>query len=342
MATYMIDYENVKTGGLNGISRLTSSDRVIIFYSENANRLTFDLHQRLMSSPAKIEYREVSVGGHNALDFQLVTYLGFLIAGDRDGQYMIISNDRGFEYVVNFWRKDGLQIGLFPYLKDPNYAMQRVVLTEQTEVPAESPVCEPEPEVIFTDSSEEAPAKVEEPAKAEEPAEAREPVKAEEPVKTAPVRTAKISPSTPILEEKIAPKKKPAPKAEAPVKEQPAPKQEEKASPKAEPEVPSAEEPKPAAKPAKKKSAPKKKSGSEKPAPKAETPAKEQPAEPDVNALLSGVLTDAEELAFVKASVEKYKTKQGLNNALMKKFESQKAGEIYQALKPAIRGLRGR
>ena len=38
MATYMIDYENVKTGGLNGISRLTEADRVIIFYSENANR----------------------------------------------------------------------------------------------------------------------------------------------------------------------------------------------------------------------------------------------------------------------------------------------------------------
>ncbi|MBQ3003628.1 MAG: hypothetical protein IJD82_07845, partial [Clostridia bacterium] len=48
MATYMIDYENVKTGGLNGISRLTEADRVIIFYSENANRITFDLHKRLM------------------------------------------------------------------------------------------------------------------------------------------------------------------------------------------------------------------------------------------------------------------------------------------------------
>ena len=130
MATYMIDYENVKTGGLNGISRLTAEDKVIIFYSENANRLTFDLHRRLMECPAQIEYREVLVGGHNALDFQLVTYLGYLIAKDPMGQYLIISYDRGFEYVVNFWRKDGLCIGLLPYLKDPSYALSKVVRGE--------------------------------------------------------------------------------------------------------------------------------------------------------------------------------------------------------------------
>ena len=323
MATYMIDYENVKTGGLNGISRLTAADRVIIFYSENANRLTFDLHQRLMSSAAKIEYREVTVGGHNALDFQLVTYLGFLIANDRDGQYMIISNDRGFEYVVNFWRKDGLQIGLFPYLKDPNYALQRVVQPDPAEPSPEEPVVEPAPEVIFTDETEEEPVKVEEPVKPEEPTVQEEPPKVEEPKKETPVRVAKISPSTPVLEEKIAPKTK-------------------KAEPKPEP-VPEASKPAEPEKTAAKKSSPKK----TKKTPAAKEPVKAEPTpqpapEPDLNALLFGVLTDESELAFVKQSVEKYKTKQGLNNALMKKFESQKAGEVYQALKPAIRGLRGR
>ena len=154
MATYMIDYENVKTGGLNGISRLTAEDKVIIFYSENANRLTFDLHRRLMECPAQIEYREVLVGGHNALDFQLVTYLGYLIAKDPMGQYLIISYDRGFEYVVNFWRKDGLCIGLLPYLKDPSYALSKVVRGEtvrpekEEETPEAKEAAEDAPESV--------------------------------------------------------------------------------------------------------------------------------------------------------------------------------------------------
>ena len=392
MATYLVDYENVKTGGLNGISRLTAEDHVIIFYSENANRLTFDLHQRLMASPAKIEYREVSVGGHNALDFQLVTYLGYLIANDRGGQYMIISYDRGFEYVVGFWRKEGLQIGLFPYLKDPAYALSRV--SGQNDVPAGEPSAdepeakaeeaEAEPEVTFTDGTELSDAPAESPAETSaeeipaaegskvtdtaEPPVKEEPVKAEpakEPVKKEePVRVAKISPSTPVLEEKIAPKKEKAPKAEKPAHKKPIPVRpsqplEEKIAPKKteekQPELAPVEEkpqtespaetvsePAPAAK--KQTSSGKKpaKKSSPKPQPKSEEPAPAEPSVADVTALIAGLLTDPEEIAFVKSSVEKYKTKQGLNNALMKQFDSQKAGEIYQALKPAIKNLRGR
>ena len=188
MAVYMIDYENVKTGGLNGISRLTGSDRVIIFYSENANRLTFDLHQRLMASTAQIEYREVSVGGHNALDFQLVTYLGYLIAQEPNGQYLIISNDRGFEYVVNFWRRDGLSIGLLPYLKDPAYALQKATrpdvrplaqpeLSVSEDEPADEPIAEPVAEPI----PDEVPVAADEPISEPIPDEVPEPVAAEAP-----------------------------------------------------------------------------------------------------------------------------------------------------------------
>ena len=105
MATYLIDYENVNKDGLNGVSRLTEKDRVIIFYSSRADRMTFGLHRRLNETKAVIDYRRVDVGGHNALDFQLATYLGFLIAQNSSEEYCIVSNDRGFEYLAGFWRK---------------------------------------------------------------------------------------------------------------------------------------------------------------------------------------------------------------------------------------------
>lgn len=35
--------------------------------------------------------------------------------------------------------------------------------------------------------------------------------------------------------------------------------------------------------------------------------------------------------------IQKYKTKQGLNNALVKRYDSKNGGKIYQAIKPLIK-----
>ena len=331
MATYMIDYENVKTGGLNGISRLTEADRVIIFYSENANRITFDLHKRLMECKASIEYREVLVGGHNALDFQLVTYLGFLIAQDKEGQYLIISNDRGFEYVVNFWRKDGLAIGLLPYLKDPSYALQRVARpTEEVSAPeapaaepvAETPVTEEDaPEEIAVEVIEEEEPSIEvefysieeEPAPVEEPA----PIVVEVSKKTRRSPRKKAQPKkAEITSEESKPEAKAEPKAE--LKEEPAPVEEIAPQPKEEPKTEAKKEPKPA------KKAP-------------EKPARKIPNMDELRELIGTLVEDDPELRFVGAAITKYKTKLGLNNALVKNFGNQKAGEIYQKVKQFVK-----
>ena len=57
MNYYLVDYENVKSHGLDGITSLDSSDVLVIFYSENADSLTFGLHRRLNESKAKISYQ---------------------------------------------------------------------------------------------------------------------------------------------------------------------------------------------------------------------------------------------------------------------------------------------
>ncbi len=105
MATYLIDYENANKDGLNGVTKLTERDTVIIFYSDKADRMTFGLHRRLNETAATIEYRKVDVGGHNALDFQLATYLGYLLAQNPEEEYCVVSNDRGFQFLVGFWKK---------------------------------------------------------------------------------------------------------------------------------------------------------------------------------------------------------------------------------------------
>ncbi|MEG1537541.1 MAG: PIN domain-containing protein, partial [Clostridiales bacterium] len=73
-------------------------------YSNNGKKLTFDLHQQIVCSHAKFDYFEASIGGKNALDHQLSSYLGFLIGNNPKHQYYIISKDQGYKYIINFWR----------------------------------------------------------------------------------------------------------------------------------------------------------------------------------------------------------------------------------------------
>lgn len=99
---YLVDYENVKN--LQDIMGLKGDDKVVIFYTKNANTLTFEDHIALQSTDATIEYKKV-LAGNNALDFQLSSYLGFLI-GQNYTEFCIISNDKGYEAIIDFWKNE--------------------------------------------------------------------------------------------------------------------------------------------------------------------------------------------------------------------------------------------
>ncbi len=101
---YLIDFENVASEGLSGITYLSPEDQVIIFYSTNSNRLSMKMHILIGKSNCNLNYFEVSVGGKNALDHQISTWLGYLIGiGAAERSYYIVSRDMGYRHVANFW-----------------------------------------------------------------------------------------------------------------------------------------------------------------------------------------------------------------------------------------------
>lgn len=101
---YLIDFENVASEGLSGITYLSPEDQVIIFYSANSNRLSMKMHILIGKSVCKLSYFEVSVGGKNALDHQISTWLGYLIGTNAaQRSYYIVSRDMGYKHVANFW-----------------------------------------------------------------------------------------------------------------------------------------------------------------------------------------------------------------------------------------------
>lgn len=114
MNYYLVDYENVKTQGLNGVNKLAAEDIVCIFYSENADSLTFGLHRRLNESKATILFQKVEVGHKNALDFQLSSYLGYIIHENEDNQYdyYVVTKDKGYESLESYWKKKRVNVSL--------------------------------------------------------------------------------------------------------------------------------------------------------------------------------------------------------------------------------------
>ena len=105
MAKYYVDYENVKSDGLESVVQLTEDDTVYIFYSENANHLRVDIIEQIRLSKAHIEFIKVEAGIPNALDFQLITAL--FCQYEKGETYYIISKDNGYMPAIHMAAKLG-------------------------------------------------------------------------------------------------------------------------------------------------------------------------------------------------------------------------------------------
>lgn len=103
MTVYLVDFENVRSEGLKGVDKLGEGDKVVIFYSKNAENISFDVHMLLSKSKAEIETFRILRGGRNSLDFQLSTYLGYLVMENCYKKIFIVSQDKGFLCAISFW-----------------------------------------------------------------------------------------------------------------------------------------------------------------------------------------------------------------------------------------------
>ncbi|MDR0519046.1 MAG: hypothetical protein LBG82_03220, partial [Clostridiales Family XIII bacterium] len=106
----MIDFENVQQHGLVGAERLPESDHIFIFLPKNMKSASLELLDMVTRISAKVEIIKTTGAGANYLDFQLVTFLGALIAREQAEHFIIVSNDKGFDAAIDFWKRQPLDI----------------------------------------------------------------------------------------------------------------------------------------------------------------------------------------------------------------------------------------
>lgn len=126
MRIFLIDFENTKSNGITGIDLLNEDDIVYLFYSNNVDSITVEAHMNIVASKAEFHPIKIEKPGKNALDFQLVTYLGYLIGTNHIGEYYIVSRDYGFQHSVNFCVR---------HLKDENVLVKRIESIEAALMP---------------------------------------------------------------------------------------------------------------------------------------------------------------------------------------------------------------
>jgi hypothetical protein len=134
---FLIDYENVTTSGLDGIDLLSKKDKVYIFYSINTKSMDFEMIDALSKCKAKFKFFKLSKSAKNALDFQLVLFLGTRIKKyDQKAQYYIVSHDNGYQSAMDFAKENfNITVGKYNNIREAIVGEQPKLLLESTTSP---------------------------------------------------------------------------------------------------------------------------------------------------------------------------------------------------------------
>lgn len=107
---YLIDSENIKDTWIDLLDTMDNEDVLLVFYTANSSHIRCEQVEKIMKkNDGRMSWVQC-FEGNNALDFQLVTKLGALIAEHKAKEYVIVSKDTGFDAVVKFWRREDIAI----------------------------------------------------------------------------------------------------------------------------------------------------------------------------------------------------------------------------------------
>ncbi|MBR0391751.1 MAG: hypothetical protein IJK38_05465 [Oscillospiraceae bacterium] len=102
---FLIDYENINSRGLHGSEFLEKDDELLIFYSDQCPRIERQEMEKVFQSGCGFEIIKLPSPGKNALDFCIATSVGEALGRGENKSIGIISNDKGYKTIQDYWRK---------------------------------------------------------------------------------------------------------------------------------------------------------------------------------------------------------------------------------------------
>jgi hypothetical protein len=120
----LIDFENVQPKTLSLLNG--APFKVFVFLGANQSKVSVEFAKELQKLGSDAEYIQISGNGSNALDFHIAFTVGELSKTDPTAYFHIISQDAGFDPLIEYARKKGVllhrskEIGDIPLLKLSN------------------------------------------------------------------------------------------------------------------------------------------------------------------------------------------------------------------------------
>jgi len=120
----LIDYESVQPKDLSTLKQ--DHFRVVVFVGAHQHKIAYETVAVLQQMGSNVKYVKISGTGPNALDFHIAFYLGQLAAKEPEAYFYIVSNDRGFDPLINHLKTRKLRalrvktVGDIPPLKTGN------------------------------------------------------------------------------------------------------------------------------------------------------------------------------------------------------------------------------
>ncbi len=98
----LLDFENVRPKSV--ASLIEDHFKIIIFVGESQSKLPFEFVVGLQRLGERVEYVKIRGNGKNALDFHIAFYLGQLATQDSSAFFHVISQDTGFDPLIEHLR----------------------------------------------------------------------------------------------------------------------------------------------------------------------------------------------------------------------------------------------
>ncbi len=105
---FLIDTENVGDRWQEMLEKQKKRDNMIVFYTRNHSRSLEEFIVQHVHDP-RFTWLECAAG-NNALDYQLIGVLSYLITREAGSEYHIVSNDKDYEATIEFWKDRGIDI----------------------------------------------------------------------------------------------------------------------------------------------------------------------------------------------------------------------------------------
>ena len=135
MKHYLIDSENVGDFWIPLLDLPAETAELIVFYTKNSPHMSYESLIKLKESDRHVTFIKC-YEGTNALDFQLCSELGYLIASHEEDDFIIVTNDTGYDAAVKYWRRKEYSVKRIAG-KDSRTGSRRRGSTARSDVAAE-------------------------------------------------------------------------------------------------------------------------------------------------------------------------------------------------------------